>query len=48
MARVNETTFKPIHIRTARALLDMSARQFAEYAGAPITFGKVRNFEQSG
>lgn len=45
MAKVTAETMKPVHVRAARALLNMSGRELALLLGGDITKGKVRNFE---
>lgn len=45
MAKVTLDNLLPVHVRTARSLLNMSAKQFAEYVGDPMTTDKIRAFE---
>ena len=45
MAKVTIKNFLPMHLRAARALLNMSAGQFVEFAGGKLTSHKIRSFE---
>lgn len=47
MARVTLDNFLPIHMRAARALLNMTVGQFADYAGEKISNHKVHSFENA-
>ena len=42
---VTAENIQPLHLRSARALLNLSVREFARYAEAQITFATIRNFE---
>lgn len=45
LAKVTTETLVAAHVRAGRALLHMSARQFAEAVGPPLTIDKVKAFE---
>lgn len=45
MAKVTVETVKPVHVRTGRALLNLSTRQFAEAVGKPLTIDKLKALE---
>ena len=45
MVKVSPETLSPAHVRTGRALLGGSTREFASFAGEPVTMGKLRNLE---
>lgn len=45
MAKVTTETLEAAHVRAGRALLRMSARQFADTVGPPLTIDKVKAFE---
>ena len=45
MAKVSIETVEPVHVRTGRALLGLSTRQFAEAVGNPLTIDKLKALE---
>ena len=45
MAKVTPETMMPVHVRTARAILGASTREFAASAGGLVTISKLRNLE---
>ena len=45
MAQVTFDTIEPVHVRTGRALLNLSTRQFAEAVGTPLTIDKLKALE---
>tara|TARA_R110002072_G_scaffold20532_3_gene74306 strand:+ start:1408 stop:1695 length:288 start_codon:yes stop_codon:yes gene_type:complete len=45
MAKVTVETVEPVHVRTGRALLNLSTRQFAEAVGTPLTIDKLKALE---
>lgn len=45
MAKVTVETILPVHCRTGRAVLNLSARQFAERVGRPVTVDTLKALE---
>ena len=45
MAKVTAANLKPVHVRAARGMLNMSTRELAEAMGSPVTMSKLRNLE---
>ena len=45
MVKVTVETVEPVHVRTGRALLNLSTRQFAEAVGGALTIDKLKALE---